>query len=256
MAMESPFKQKLHQLFGTAKHNRPEPSAAPEPEQPDPQPPDYTYRPPEPPPPPGIAHSLQAQVTLDQWQIYDRHQTMQRLRMDADYDNNPGRGPPSVRVTFEHLARQTAGAGPVNQPHQPVNEETPTMSDQPQTSSPNKPLQSFRDGGMKVTLWLQGKEDKPFVTASVTKSYKNQAGEWKESRNFSQQDMLKLQAMLPEVREAMQYHQQRLRSNEPPRDLAADRDAMVKATDTPSKGKDTPAKNGPGHTPNKTGPDR
>ena len=66
------------------------------------------------------------------------------------------------------------------------------------------PLQHFKDGAVTVKLWEQSAGNKQYVNASVGKLYKDKAtGEWHESRSFSEKDMLKLQAMLPEVRQEM-----------------------------------------------------
>lgn len=124
----------------------------------------------------------------------------------------------------------------------------------------NKPYESFKDGAVKVSLWEQtGKQGQSFLTASVGKLYKDpKPGQWREGRSFTADDLLKLQALSTQVRESMQRYRSQQRGNEQPAlNMAQQRDAvMSKATDTPTKGKDTPAKNGPGHAPAKTGHNR
>ena len=71
----------------------------------------------------------------------------------------------------------------------------------------NAPLQFLRDGALVVKLWRQESEKGPFVTATLGRTYKDQAtGEFKESRSLGETDMLKAQALLREARkEAQQW---------------------------------------------------
>jgi hypothetical protein len=78
------------------------------------------------------------------------------------------------------------------------------------------PLAEFKDGAVTVKLWEQKAGDQTYVNASIGKWYKNnETGQFKESRSFNGNDLLKLQMMLPEVRREIQYLQEQQRSNNP-----------------------------------------
>ena len=71
----------------------------------------------------------------------------------------------------------------------------------------NGPLQTLRDGALVVKLWRQDSEKGAFVTATLGRTYKDQAtGEFKESRSLGETDMLKAESLLRDARkEAQQW---------------------------------------------------
>lgn len=107
------------------------------------------------------------------------------------------------------------------------------------TQTPNKPIQTIRDGSVSLKLWEQSYGDNQrFVTASVEKSFKRDDGSWGTSKSFGEKDLLKLQSILPEARREMQqWHEfyresdraQQQPQQEPIRDMAAERDAALQA---------------------------
>lgn len=101
----------------------------------------------------------------------------------------------------------------------------------------NAPLETFKDGAVSIKLWEQKTEDKSYVNASIGKLYKDGEGQWRETRSFNATDLLKLQAMLPQAHEAMQRHQETLRTMmaqdkpaptpEPKKEMAAARESAM-----------------------------
>jgi hypothetical protein len=76
-----------------------------------------------------------------------------------------------------------------------------------------QPLGTFKDGAVTVKLWEQNAKGDTYINASIGKLYKDdKTGQWKESRSFNETDLLKLQAMLPEVRQEIQQWQDYFRS--------------------------------------------
>lgn len=94
------------------------------------------------------------------------------------------------------------------QPH----ERSKSMETEKET---NAPIQQFRDGAATIKLWENKVGDKTYVNASVGKLYKDkETDEWRESRSFNEQDLLKLQAMLPQVRQEMEKWQEYYRDHD------------------------------------------
>lgn len=103
-------------------------------------------------------------------------------------------------------------------------------------TSKNAPLETLKDGAVSIKLWEQKTEDKSYVNASIGKLYKDGEGQWRETRSFNATDLLKLQAMLPQAHEAMQRHQEALRTvaqdkpaptPEPKKEIAAARESAM-----------------------------
>ena len=58
----------------------------------------------------------------------------------------------------------------------------------------NTPLDTIRDGSLKATIWKNpGKADKPpFYTVNLTRSYKDDQGNWRESNSFNGSELLRV----------------------------------------------------------------
>jgi activator of HSP90 ATPase len=78
------------------------------------------------------------------------------------------------------------------------------------------PLNVYRDGAVNVRIWEQsGNGGQSYVNASIGRLYKdNKTSLWHESKSFSDSDLVKLQALLPQVRQEMQHWQDSFRANE------------------------------------------
>ena len=77
----------------------------------------------------------------------------------------------------------------------------------------NAPIQSFKNGAVSIKLWQNQGPEQSFVNVSVRKLYKDeQSNQWKESKNFSPNDLPKLQAILPEAVQAAHSHEYTLNS--------------------------------------------
>ena len=67
----------------------------------------------------------------------------------------------------------------------------------------NKPAHTIRGSagsGLKVTIWRHESDKGPWFTATPTRSYKTQDGQWKESTSFNQEQWLELGEMFREAR--------------------------------------------------------
>ena len=72
----------------------------------------------------------------------------------------------------------------------------------------NAPIQSFKDGAVTIKLWEQQAGNRSFVNASIGKLYKDEkSGQWRESRSFNGNDLLKLQNLLPEAQKEFRQWQ-------------------------------------------------
>ncbi len=92
----------------------------------------------------------------------------------------------------------------------------PTVSKETDnTPNANAPLETFREGAANIKLWQQQRHDgQIFVTASVGRSYKDrQSGQWKESKSFSPDDLIKLQSLIPYALAHARVHEHALNMN-------------------------------------------
>ena len=100
------------------------------------------------------------------------------------------------------------------------------------TTNKKAPIQTFKDGAVTIKLWEQNAGGNIFVNASVGRIYKDKTtGEFGESKSFSNTDLLKLQAIIPQVREEMQkwhdYYREVNQQQAQSHDMTAQRDAVM-----------------------------
>lgn len=77
------------------------------------------------------------------------------------------------------------------------------------------PLDTLRDGSVNIKLWRKESQRGPFPTASIGNTYKDpESGEFKDSRSFSDTDLLKLEKMLPEAHKEMTLWKEHFRAQE------------------------------------------
>lgn len=68
------------------------------------------------------------------------------------------------------------------------------MSDK---AKPNKPVNEFRDGAIKVSVWKNEGEYGPMYSVTCRRRYKAKAGdEWKDSYSYDADDALRLSKLL------------------------------------------------------------
>jgi hypothetical protein len=90
------------------------------------------------------------------------------------------------------------------------------------------PLKTLRDGSVVIKLWQQDSKKGPFVTATIGNTYKDpKTGEFKESRSFSENDLLKLQVMVPEARKEAILWKNHFKEMERPQNLSQQRDEVM-----------------------------
>lgn len=64
----------------------------------------------------------------------------------------------------------------------------------------NRPIHKLRDGTVQASVWENTREDgRPFYGVSFTRRYRDAAGEWHDSDNYSGGDLLKLQRLIGEA---------------------------------------------------------
>ena len=60
-----------------------------------------------------------------------------------------------------------------------------------------QPKAKLRDRGLTVTIWEnQSEDEKTYYSSNLTKSYKDDAGEWQETSNLNADDMLRAANLL------------------------------------------------------------
>ncbi|OED44352.1 hypothetical protein AB833_01730 [Chromatiales bacterium (ex Bugula neritina AB1)] len=73
----------------------------------------------------------------------------------------------------------------------------------------NQPVCTLRDGRIKVVVWQNngnGNNKKPFYSATVTKSYQDDKGEWQETNSLTGNEMVRASTLL--ARAYSRYHHQ------------------------------------------------
>ena len=62
---------------------------------------------------------------------------------------------------------------------------------QPQGGGRSKPAHEVRAGRIKATCWLnEDKDGRPWYSVTVTRSYKDGEGNWKQATSFGRDDLL------------------------------------------------------------------
>ncbi len=56
----------------------------------------------------------------------------------------------------------------------------------------HEPVDTIRDGAIKASIWKNESEKGPYFATTISRSYKNADGDWKESRSFNSSDLLKV----------------------------------------------------------------
>lgn len=55
----------------------------------------------------------------------------------------------------------------------------------------NKPLQTLRDGAIKVTIWRNDRESGAFYNAELSRTYKDEQGNFCDAHSFSGSELLR-----------------------------------------------------------------
>lgn len=56
----------------------------------------------------------------------------------------------------------------------------------------NKPIDTLRDGQIKATIWENFGEQRNFFSVTFTRTYKDEAGKYRDSDSFSGTQLLRL----------------------------------------------------------------
>lgn len=89
----------------------------------------------------------------------------------------------------------------------------------------NKPFDSFNIYPVEIALFERESENGKWANADVSKSYKD-GDEYKKTRNFSQADLLKLNALVPQAITRMQEYEQQQRQLSPATSQQPDMDTV------------------------------
>ncbi len=52
-----------------------------------------------------------------------------------------------------------------------------------------RPVKTFKQGGVEVSVWRNAGENGDMYNTTIRNSYKDQAGDWKETKSFSPTDL-------------------------------------------------------------------
>lgn len=104
-----------------------------------------------------------------------------------------------------------------------------------ETEADRGPIKTHEDGAVRVKVWRnQSHEGRPFYNVTVGRVYKDEeAGEWRETRSLSPDDVLKAQALMGEAYQTIRQEQTldreyaRVQMQEDEPGLSAQRDAAV-----------------------------
>ena len=56
----------------------------------------------------------------------------------------------------------------------------------------NKPVDTIRDGSLNATIWMNPRENGNFYSVQITRSYKDEHGNWHETDSFSGSELLRV----------------------------------------------------------------
>ena len=56
----------------------------------------------------------------------------------------------------------------------------------------NKPVDTIRDGSLKATIWMNQRENGKAYSVQITRSYKDDQGNWHDSDSFSGSELLRV----------------------------------------------------------------
>lgn len=60
------------------------------------------------------------------------------------------------------------------------------------TDTPKRPEDTLRDGSLKATIWRNESENGPYLNTVLSKAYKDQDGNWRETDRLGQNDRLRV----------------------------------------------------------------
>lgn len=83
------------------------------------------------------------------------------------------------------------------------------------THDKKPPIAKFNDRGINIKLWeRKTSTDKVYINASIEKTYKDKDGNYQKSYSFNSDDLMRLQTLIPQAREAMQHNYQQLKEEQ------------------------------------------
>lgn len=59
-------------------------------------------------------------------------------------------------------------------------------------SDTNTPIQTLRDGNIQLAIWENVSENGPFYSTTISRSYKDGEGTYKNTKSYSGLDLLKI----------------------------------------------------------------
>lgn len=80
-----------------------------------------------------------------------------------------------------------------------------------------QPEETFKDGVLKATVWRNESENGVYHSTKLSRAYQDQDGNWRDSSNFAQSDLLNIAEL---AREAHQYIKDVKREHSQSRDVS------------------------------------
>ena len=82
----------------------------------------------------------------------------------------------------------------------------------------NLPLDTFRDGSLKATIWKRETDGKPFYSVELTRSYTSKDGKWRDSSSFVGDELLRIARLAQIAYDETLHHRQADRAPATPDD--------------------------------------
>lgn len=93
-------------------------------------------------------------------------------------------------------------------------------------SETNKPVSVLRDGNLKATTWRNEGENGPHYSTTFSRSWKDESGEYQDSRSFSGSELLRISELAKEaygdVREFRRGHALNPTPDQTPQEIERD----------------------------------
>ena len=113
----------------------------------------------------------------------------------------------------------------------------PQQQAQPQPA-PQRPADTLRDGAVKATIWERQGERGAFNATDLSRTYKDQEGNLRDSRSFSGSDLLRVSELAKGAyHRTNELHREKMQARETDQDREARREAHRKARSAPPEHK-------------------
>lgn len=99
-----------------------------------------------------------------------------------------------------------------------------------ESASNNGPVHSLREQGVTLSLWRnESKNGDAYINTTISKSYKDHSGTWREGKSLSGKDLQTLHGLIPQALAYVQAHEQTFNAPKQEVNMQAERDAVMNA---------------------------